>query len=563
MLRALSIRDFVIVDRLDLEFSPGFTVLTGETGAGKSILIDALALVLGERSDAGMVRAGSARAEISAEFALEGLPQVQTWLEANDLSDEPGVCLLRRVLESGGRSRAYVNGRPSTLQQLKELGDNLVDIHGQHEHQSLLRPPAQRELVDAYAGATALAGQVAQTWREWQELRRQRLEWEKNAEAIAAEREQVEWQVRELTRLAFSADEWDTLQSDHRRLSNAASLLEAVEYAVEALSEGEAAALATVSAVVSRLNAAAAYDPGLKEALDVLDPALIQIQEAVYSLRHYRSSLDLDPRRLQELEQRLETVHSASRKYRITPDRIPETLAGFERRLEELGGGASPEQLAQREAVAEQTYRSIAGRLSKERQRAARELTKQVSAQMQNLAMAGGRFEVALTSSPEGTSHGMEEIDFLVASNPGTPARPLAKVASGGELSRLSLAIQTVTSAVAEVNTLVFDEVDAGIGGRVAEIVGRMLGALGTRHQVMCITHLPQVAAAADQQWQVSKTQGEAGVRSTVRVLGDAERVEEVARMLGGVKITDTTRKHAAEMLGAKTLGAKASGKGS
>jgi len=563
MLRALSIRDFVIVDRLDLEFSPGFTVLTGETGAGKSILIDALALVLGERSDAGMVRAGSARAEISAEFALEGLPQVQTWLEANDLSDEPGVCLLRRVLESGGRSRAYVNGRPSTLQQLKELGDNLVDIHGQHEHQSLLRPPAQRELVDAYAGATALAGQVAQTWREWQELRRQRLEWEKNAEAIAAEREQVEWQVRELTRLAFSADEWETLQSDHRRLSNAASLLEAVEYAVEALSEGEAAALATVSAVVSRLNAAAAYDPGLKEALDVLDPALIQIQEAVYSLRHYRSSLDLDPRRLQELEQRLETVHSASRKYRITPDRIPETLAGFERRLEELGGGASPEQLAQREAVAEQTYRSIAGRLSKERQRAARELTKQVSAQMQNLAMAGGRFEVALTSSPEGTSHGMEEIDFLVASNPGTPARPLAKVASGGELSRLSLAIQTVTSAVAEVNTLVFDEVDAGIGGRVAEIVGRMLGALGTRHQVMCITHLPQVAAAADQQWQVSKTQGEAGVRSTVRVLGDAERVEEVARMLGGVKITDTTRKHAAEMLGAKTLGAKASGKGS
>jgi len=225
MLRALSIRDFVIVDRLDLEFEPGFTVLTGETGAGKSILIDALAMVLGERSDAGMVRAGSARAEISAEFSLDGLPQVQAWLQANDLSDEPGVCLLRRVLESGGRSRAYVNGRPSTLQQLKELGDSLVDIHGQHEHQSLLRPPAQRELVDAYAGATALAGQVAQTWREWQELRRQRLEWEKNAEAIAVEREQVEWQVQDLTRLAFSADEWETLQSDHRRLSNAAGLL--------------------------------------------------------------------------------------------------------------------------------------------------------------------------------------------------------------------------------------------------------------------------------------------------------------------------------------------------
>jgi len=557
MLRALSIRDFVIVDRLDLEFEPGFTVLTGETGAGKSILIDALAMVLGERSDAGMVRAGSARAEISAEFSLDGLPQVQAWLQANDLSDEPGVCLLRRVLESGGRSRAYVNGRPSTLQQLKELGDNLVDIHGQHEHQSLLRPPAQRELVDAYAGATALAGQVAQTWREWQELRRQRLEWEKNAEAIAVEREQVEWQVQDLTRLAFSADEWETLQADHRRLSNAAGLLEAVEFAVEALSEGEAAALATVGAVVSRLKAAAGYDPGLKEALDVLDPALIQIQEAVYSLRHYRSSLDLDPRRLQELEQRLEAIHSMSRKYRITPDRIPETLEGYERRLEELGGGSSPQQLAQREAAAEQTYRSVAGRLTKERQRAARELTKQVSTQMQNLAMAGGRFEVALTAIPEGTSHGMEQIDFRVASNPGTPTRPLAKVASGGELSRLSLAIQTVTSAVAEVSTLVFDEVDAGIGGRVAEIVGRMLGALGARHQVMCITHLPQVAAAADQQWQVSKTQGQAGVRSNVRVLDHAERVEEVARMLGGVKITETTRKHAAEMVDARTSNAR------
>ena len=557
MLRALSIRDFVIVDRLDLEFEPGFTVLTGETGAGKSILIDALAMVLGERSDAGMVRAGSARAEISAEFSLDGLPQVQAWLQANDLSDEPGVCLLRRVLESGGRSRAYVNGRPSTLQQLKELGDSLVDIHGQHEHQSLLRPPAQRELVDAYAGATALAGQVAQTWREWQELRRQRLEWEKNAEAIAVEREQVEWQVQDLTRLAFSADEWETLQADHRRLSNAAGLLEAVEYAVEALSEGEAAALATVGAVVSRLKAAAGYDPGLKEALDVLDPALIQIQEAVYSLRHYRSGLDLDPRRLQELEQRLEAIHSMSRKYRITPDRIPETLEGYERRLEELGGGSSPQQLAQREAAAEQTYRSVAGRLTKERQRAARELTKQVSTQMQNLAMAGGRFEVALTAIPEGTSHGMEQIDFRVASNPGTPTRPLAKVASGGELSRLSLAIQTVTSAVAEVSTLVFDEVDAGIGGRVAEIVGRMLGALGARHQVMCITHLPQVAAAADQQWQVSKTQGQAGVRSNVRVLDHAERVEEVARMLGGVKITETTRKHAAEMVDARTSNAR------
>jgi len=552
MLRTLSIRDFVIVDQLDLEFHQGFTVLTGETGAGKSILIDALSLVLGERSDAGLVRDGCARAEIGAEFALEQIPRAEAWLQANDLAEDSGVCVLRRILEASGRSRAYLNGRPATLQQLKELGEWLVDIHGQHEHQSLLRPVAQRELLDAYAGATGLAGEVEQSWREWQALKRQREEWQRNAQALSQERDRLEWQVQELARLAFSAEEWETLQADHRRLSHAASLQETVDYALEALSEGESAALAILGGVISRLNSAAEYDPALREMLEVLDPAQIQIQEAVYGLRHYRSRIELDPRRLQEAEQRLEAVHSTARKYRVTPDQLPATLAELKARLDALGSAASIEELERKEASAAEGYRKLAEQLTRARTRAAAELARRVTEQMQGLAMAGGRFAVALGPIEGGGAHGLEQVEFQVTANPGAALRPLAKVASGGELSRISLAIQTVMTAVAEVPTLVFDEVDAGIGGRVAEIVGRMLKELGRRHQVMCITHLPQVAAAADQQLQVSKSELAGKARSQVRPLERQERVEEIARMLGGVKITETTRKHAAEMLGLK-----------
>jgi len=552
MLRALAIRDFVIVDRLDLEFESGFTALTGETGAGKSILIDALALVLGERSDTGVVREGCARAEISAEFALEDLPEASAWLEANDLSEEGSACLLRRVLESGGRSRAYVNGRPCTLQQVKELGEKLVDIHGQHEHQSLLKGPAQRALLDAFADSRDLAIEVEGAWRAWQQLRRQRLELEKDAATLQAERERLEWQVQELTRLAFATDEWETLQADHGRLAHAAALIEIVEQSMETLSEGDTAALAAVNGAISRLQGARDYDPALQEILDVLEPAQIQLQEAVYSLRHYRQRLELDPERLREVEQRLEAVHSAARKYRLAPERLPELLDESAQRLQQLTEGLSSEVLEKKEKQAQDAYLAIARKLSKERSRAAGVLSERVSQAMQTLAMAGGRFEVKLEPLPEGSAHGLEQVEFLVAAHAGATPRALARVASGGELSRLSLAIQTVTSAVAEVPVLIFDEVDAGIGGRVAEIVGRMLQQLGKRHQVMCITHLPQVAAAADHQWQVAKRQAKGVTMSSVSVLERNQRVEEIARMLGGVKITDTTRKHAAEMLGLK-----------
>ncbi len=549
MLRTLSIRDFVIVDRLDLEFEDGFTVLTGETGAGKSILIDALAVVLGERAEAGLVREGADKADVSAEFSALHLPVLARYLDENDLSGDQDQCLLRRVIESTGRSRAYVNGRPATVQQLRDIGECLIDIHGQHAHQSLLRAASQRDLLDGYAGAPELAAQVAQAYRQWQEARRQLVALEAGAQALATEREQLDWQHKELAALAFRPEEWEALQAEHKRLAHAASLIESVQFSLDVLSEGEVSTLSAVASVLSRLQAAVAFDPRLQEILELLEPAQIQLQETVYGLRHYQQRLELDPQRLREVEARLDAVHSAARKFKLQIAQIPEHLQRIEARLAELAAGFDADALRQREAAGRETYRKEAGKLSALRANAAVDLARKVTATMQTLAMNGGSFQVALVALPEGNAHGLEQIDFLVSGHAGATPRPLAKVASGGELSRLSLAIQTVTSQVAAVPSLVFDEVDAGIGGKVAEIVGVMLKKLGRKHQVMCVTHLPQVAAAADHQWQVSKSALNGKASSAVTVLDRAARVEEIARMLGGVKITDTTRKHAAEML--------------
>jgi DNA repair protein RecN (Recombination protein N) len=550
MLRSLSIRDFVIVDKLDLEFAGGFTVLTGETGAGKSILIDALATVLGERAETGLVREGREKAEVSAEFDIGGCPAVAGFLRENDLSGDDDSCLLRRVVEASGRSRAYVNGRPATVQQLREIGEFLVDIHGQHAHQSLMRAPAQRDLLDGYAGSAALAAEVAAAFRDWQEIRQRRLSLETDAQALAAEREQLEWQVQELGALGFRTGDWEELQTEHKRLAHAASLMEAVEFGLETLSEGEASALAAVASVSGRLNSLTDYDPLIKEVMEVLEPAQIQLQEAVYSLRHYQQRLELDPKRLRDAEARLDAVHTVARKFKIQIADIPERLEKMKARLAELETGFDPAALREREAKAEAGYRERGRKLSTVRRKASVDFAKKVTASMQELAMGGGVFEIALNPLDGGNAHGLEQVEFLVSGHAGATPRPLAKVASGGELSRISLAIQTVTSQVAAVPTLIFDEVDAGIGGRVAEIVGRMLKDLGRRHQVMCVTHLPQVAAAGDQQWQVAKAAANGKVASQVSVLDRAARVEEIARMLGGVKMTETTRKHAAEMLG-------------
>jgi DNA repair protein RecN (Recombination protein N) len=549
MLRSLSIRDFVIVDRLDLEFVPGFTVLTGETGAGKSILIDALATVLGERAETGLVRDGKEKAEVSAEFAAGKGSPVAAYLTLNDLAGDGDACLLRRVVEATGRSRAYVNGRPATVQQLREIGEFLVDIHGQHAHQSLMRPAAQRELLDGYAGNDTLAEATAAAFHAWQEVRKRRLALETDAHALAVEKEQLDWQVRELDALGFEAGEWEDLQGEHRRLVHAASLIEAVEQALEALSEGERSALSMVDAVNAKLGGLTDYDPQLKEVTDVLEPARIQLQEAVYGLRHYQQRLELDPARLRALEERLDAVHTAARKFRLQIADIPERLSRMKERLAELQTGFDADALREREAKAEAAYRGRAQKLTSARRKAASALAEKVTQAMQELAMGGGVFDVAMHPLAEGNAHGAEQIEFLVAGHAGAVPRALAKVASGGELSRISLAIQTVTSRIAAVPTLIFDEVDAGIGGRVAEIVGRMLKDLGRKHQVMCVTHLPQVAAAGDQQWQVAKAASDGMVKSQVTALDRAGRVEEVARMLGGMKITDTTRRHAAEML--------------
>jgi len=551
MLKFLAIRDFVIVSALELNFSSGFTALTGETGAGKSILIDALSLALGERGDAGMVRNGCARAEISAEFDIAALPHLQAWLREQELQGDEGVCLLRRVLDTGGRSRGFINGRSATLQQMREAGEQLLDIHGQHAHQSLLRPEAQLVLLDGYAGIAEDAEMVANLYREWQLLRRRRISLCENAEAVSAERELLQFQRNEIEGLGFSVVDWKTLQEEHARLAHAVGLLETAAFGIETLSEADTACLAQLNALAVRVRDGMQYDASLGETLHMLESAQAEIQEAVYALRHYQQRLDTDPQRLHEQEQRIQSVMDAARKYRVAPEYLGEALERIVARLAELGGDADLAELEQQEQSAQQNYVAAAQKLSAVRTRAADKLAREITAAMQTLAMQGGSFSVALLPLSEGNACGLETIEFQVAANPGVPARSLAKVASGGELSRISLAIQVATSLVASVPTLIFDEVDSGIGGRVAEIVGQLLKKLGKDYQVLCVTHLPQVAATADHQWRVTKAVEEGVTLSHIMVLDGEQRIEEIARMLGGVKITDTTRKHAVEMLSA------------
>lgn len=548
MLRRLYIRDYVIVDRLELEFAAGFGALTGETGAGKSILVDALSLALGDRADAGAVRSGCDKAEISAEFAVIPGSPLSAWLRANDFDDE--ACLLRRVVEANGRSRGYINGVPATLTQLREAADFLADIHGQHAHHSLLRGEAQRQLLDGLAGQRALAEEVAGLHAAWRRAKEARLAAEKHAEANRREREMLAWQVKEVTNLGFDAGSWAETTSEHRRLAHAAALQAGVAEALEALSEGEAAAMWQVERMGARLRQLIDYDPKLKEALETLEGAQIQLQEAAHALRHYRDRIDVDPARLAEVESRIQAVHDAARKYRVRPEELPQLLAAWGARLMELDALQDADLLAEREAQARRAYLARAEILSRERRKAAAELGKAVTGAMQQLAMPGGRFEVALEKLPEGAAHGLESVEFRVSAHPGQPLGPLSKVASGGELSRIGLAIQVIASKAGNVPTLVFDEVDVGIGGGVAEIVGRLLKQLGADRQVLCVTHLPQVAAQADWQWTIAKEEAGHGVVSRVTPLDREGRIEEIARMLGGVKITPTTRKHAAEMLG-------------
>ena len=549
MLRRLTIRDFVIVDRLELEFEAGFGALTGETGAGKSILVDALALALGDRAEASVVRGGCRQAEIAAQFELDDGSPAFAWLADNDLALDDN-CLVRRVIEASGRSRGYINGSPATAAQLRDIGDLLADIHGQNAHHALLRSDAQRTLLDAHGGQSALVREVASLHREWRRLAEAREQAEHQSQSLANERELTQWQLKELDALAFVPDDWQATLAEQRRLGHAASLLEGVASALAVTSEGDAAAAPAISQIAARIGQLAEVDAELVEARELLAGASIQLDEAAHALRRYRDRLDLDPARLAELDARIDAVHSAARKHRTTPEELPALRAQLALRLEQMQALCDPALLDQREQEAAAAYRNAAGRLSKARAQVAGELSTAVTAAMQDLALAGGKFEIALPAVEGGASYGLENVEFLVVANPNQPLRPLAKVASGGELSRIGLAVQVITSRSAAVPTLIFDEVDVGIGGGVAEVVGRLLRALGREHQVLCVTHLPQVAARAEWQWSIAKQQNGTEVVSRVSQLDVEGRVEEIARMLGGVKITDTTRRHAKEMLG-------------
>ncbi|PKB22404.1 DNA repair protein RecN [Janthinobacterium sp. 64] len=553
MLHTLSIRDFVIVDTIELEFSAGFSVLTGETGAGKSILIDALTLALGGRGDASVVREGAAKADITADFSVSDV--AQAWLVANEFANDDGGALLRRVIDNAGRSKAYINGIPATAAQLRELGDMLVDIHGQHAHQSLLKSEAQRALLDGQAtareaGAEQDARQVAALHKRWRALVRQREEFETNAANVLYERERLEWQVGELEKLAAKPGEWTDITNEHSRLSHAASLLEGAQEALSMISESEDHPIVSqLSGLNQKLGKLVSVDAELQPIVDLIESSRIQLQESVYALNNYLDRVELDPERLHQLDARMEAMHSTARKFRVTPEELPEEHARLSEKLQHLADASDIEGLLRQEAKVEAEYRSVAERLSDTRRAAALELGQAVTRAMQELSMTGGSFEIALHPC-EPAAHGLEQVEFLVAGHAGTAPRSLAKVASGGELARIALAISVITSHATTTPTLIFDEVDSGIGGAVAEVVGRLLKRLGQGRQVLCVTHLPQVASQANQHFQVAKSTLDNGkTASRIDMLDAKARVEEVARMLGGLEITATTRKHARELL--------------
>lgn len=545
MLRTLHIRDFVIVEQTEIHFGPGFTVFSGETGAGKSILIDALALALGERGDVSVLREGAARADITAVFDTP--PALRAWLAEREI-DADDELALRRVIDAQGRSRAYINGTPATVAQLRELGDSLVDIHGQHAHQSLMRPEAQRDLLDAHGGHGELRQGVAQAWKQWRALARQLELAEKDAAGLAAERERLQWQVDELDRLGLAPDEWDALQSEHTRLSHSQSLLDGATQILDALDGEGDSAHHRLTAANQRIQQMLRHDTGLQGIYDELESARIAISEAVSDLNNYVSRVDLDPRRLADVEARLSAVFETARKFRTEPEALCALRDSLHAELSALQAAADIDALRAQAQAAQAQYDAAAAKLTTARRKVAKDLGKQVTQAMQTLAMQGGKFDPTLAAAAP-SAHGNEHVEFLVAGHAGTTPRPLAKVASGGELSRISLALSVIASRAARVPTLIFDEVDSGVGGAVAEAVGKLLRELGERHQVLCVTHLPQVAACGNNQFLVSKTESRGTTRSRIEELDDGARVEEIARMLGGIKLTATTREHAREML--------------
>jgi DNA repair protein RecN (Recombination protein N) len=551
MLIEIQVRNLAIVSSMELELQDGLTALTGETGAGKSILIDALGLALGERADNSLIRADSDRTEVTAVFDLKGLPEAAEWLKQREL-DEVDECILRRSLNRQGRSKAYINGRTVPLQQLQELGSFLVEIHGQHAHQSLLKSSHQRRLLDAYGGLLKLAQQVAQQYRHFQtELARLKT-LTATAEERASRLDLLKFQAHELNSLSLTSDEWIHLEQEHRRMSHQEQLGDTCRTIIDGLDEEHQAIRSRLSNFVERLTEATQLDQALGEPQQMLDGALIQVDESLTSLRNYLNDMELDASRLQQLEERLGTIHDLARKYRVKPAQLPDKLSEIEEDLQQLENSevelAELTQIVDRQRTA---YLELGKELSTKRKGVAQRLSDEITRAMQKLGMPGGEFRVSLhdLQPDQATANGFEQVEFMVSANPGMPLQPLSKVASGGELSRISLAIQVATISCGSTPTLVFDEVDVGIGGGVAEIVGQMLRSLAANRQILCVTHLPQVAAQAMHHFQVQKTTQKKTTWTGIAKLQEQERIQEIARMLGGVQITEQTLAHAQEMI--------------
>jgi DNA repair protein RecN (Recombination protein N) len=552
MLTRLQIRNFAIIDEIEVEFGAGMTVLTGETGAGKSILVDALGLVLGERGGAGLVRAGAARAEFSAEFDISAQPEAKSWLLAQAL-DADDDCLLRRVIGEDGRSRAFVNGNAVALQSLKELGEKLLDIHGQHFHQSLGRRDVQRDLLDHFGALQASRLSTAAAFADWQTLL-ERLERLEEAEADRTARlELLAFQTRELEGLGLLPDEFDSLQAERQRLKMSGVLVEGVTRALQSIYDDEAAnAQSLLATALHELASVSAIDTRLDAVGNMLQEASIQVSEAADALHRYSDSLDLDPARRDWVEERLDAILAVARKHRVEPNELPELHRRLLAQLEELSNAeATGARLAKDATQAKAKYLKEAALLSRGRGQTAAAFAAQVTEAMHGLGMPGGIFEVSLSpvDVSDARAWGLENVEYLISANPGQNPMPLAKVASGGELSRMSLSIQVIASDGSAIPTMVFDEVDSGVGGGVAEMIGRRLKGLGATRQVFCVTHLAQVASLSDHHFRITKLSDGKSTRTEIAELGKQERVEEVARMLGGVKITKRTRAHAAEML--------------
>lgn len=544
MLHSLHIRDFVIVDQVDLHFDQGFTVFSGETGAGKSILIDALALALGGRAETYSIREGADKTDISAVFDCPD--SLRDWLQEQEMDDSELV--LRRVFDRSGKSRAFINGVPANLAQLRSIGQHLVDIHGQHAHQSLLKNSAQRELLDAHADNNRLLQTLAQQWKAWQSDIRQYKESQENAAQQNLERERLEWQLQEIAKLQLGKNEWENISTEHNRLAHASSLLEGATQTLNTLDGEEQSLISELNSATQRIAQLLKNDPALQGIYDALESARIACVEAASDLNSYLDKVDLDPLRLAELETRMRNIFDTAHKFRVEPEQLHALEQELEVKLAHFNKISNLEELEKSIAQRKAAYMETAQELSKARKKTASTLGKEVTQAMQSLAMQGGVFEIHLQKAEPGP-HGLEQVEFNVAGHAGTTPRPLAKVASGGELARISLALSVMANKAGRVPTLIFDEVDTGIGGAVAEVVGKLLRELGSRHQVLCVTHLPQVAACAQQHFQVQKNQKNKTTHSEIVLLDEQERINEVARMLGGVTITETTREHAREML--------------